>query len=69
MRERAKLQREMYRASLISTSLFILGTIAVLRAPRGYETHGIVVSVACIVAGTWWTMKLQRIKKQLQTTP
>jgi uncharacterized membrane protein HdeD (DUF308 family) len=69
MSERAKLQREMAWASLLSTTLFILGAVAALRPPSGHETVGIVLSVACIVAGTWWVVKLQRLKKRLQAAP
>jgi hypothetical protein len=69
MSERAKLQRDMIWASLISTTLFIVAVVAVMRAPQGYETHGTVLSVVCLAAGTWWTVKLQRLKKRLHTLP
>jgi uncharacterized membrane protein len=69
MSERAKLQRAMLWTSLFSTALFILAAVAALRPPQGYETHGTVVSVVCLAAATWLTVKLQRLKKQLQATP
>jgi hypothetical protein len=69
MSERAKLQRAMLWASLVSTTLFIVAVVAALRPPHGYETHGTVLSVVCLAAGTWWTVKLQRLKKRLQTLP
>ena len=69
MSERAKLQREITRASIISSSLFIFAAALPLIVPSAYETYYLIVMGVCIAVAIWWTVKLQRLRMQGRTTP
>ena len=68
MTDRAQLQRAVTKASIISTLFFLVAAAMPFVVPQKYETAYLVVMAACIAVGTWWTVKLQRLRKELQTT-
>jgi Flp pilus assembly protein TadB len=69
MSERARLQRALTRASVIASTLFVVAAALPLLVPQKYETLYLVAMGVCIALATWWTVRLQRLKKQLQETP
>jgi hypothetical protein len=69
MTERAKLQRAMMKASLIATPCFMAAAVLPMVIPQKYETAYLTAMAVLIAVGTWWTVKLQELRKRLQATP